>query len=216
MATTGYNNLKYHFDRLITAPIPANSVGDPIRDVYKRVFNQKIGLYDVFRTEISITTNPIRYIISLVNTKEPNDDVEMTEGIMFSNYDIVHTSVFEKEVRGGITESDASGYISRVYGIMDSIISMDIMYQSDKLARSNPYLAYIKVLPFYLTFHHVKDCLPALMKEDIFKNILEKYIVADPESINSIMKSINCNRYSSDIEAVYTIMTCNNTVKLFD
>ena len=216
MASTGYNNLKYHFDRLITAPIPANSVGDPIRDVYKKVFNQKVGLYDVFRTEIAVPTNPIRYAVSLLNTKEPNDDIELMSGIMFSNYDIVHTSIFEKEVRGGIFESDAAGYINKVYGIMDDIISMDMMYKSDKYARSNPYLVYIKVLPFYLTFNHVKDCLPALMKEDVFKSILEKYIIADPESINKVMTSINRSRYSSDIEQIYTIMTCNNTVKLFD
>lgn len=216
MATTGYNNLKYHFDRLIIAPIPVNSVGDPIRDVYKRVFNQKVGLYDVFRTEISVPTNPIRYAISLINTKEPDENIELTDGIMFSNYDIVHTSVFEKEIRGNISESDASGYINKVYKIMDSIISMDAMYTSDKFARDNPYMVYVKVLPFYLTFHHVKDSLPTLMKEDVFKNILEKYIIADPESIDKVMTSIKRNRYSSDIEQIYTIMTCNNSVKLFD
>lgn len=217
MAITGYSNLKYHFDRLVMGQVPSNNLIDPIRDIYKNLFNQKIGLYDVFRTEISVPTNPIRYMISIVNSEdEKKDQEELQEGIMFCGSDMVYSTAFEHYVRTGINKNDAYSYIMKVYQVMENYISKDTMYRSDKEAEGNPYLILIKALPFYFTYFHIKDCLPGLMSDEVFGNIIEKYITADTESIKKILDNLNKSRYSNDIERIYYTMTCGNTVKLFD
>lgn len=214
MANTPYVALKHHFDKLLCGGYQTNYFGsgfEPIRDTYERAFGRKINLYDVYQTAIGISHNPINRIITLIG---PENDEPISTGIMMSGPDIVSVNTFTEDIFKGIPESEAGNYISEVYNSIANVVSMDRFYASDTIARENPYMTFIKACPFYLTFHHVKECCPHLLKDKVFMEILEKYIVTG-EDAEKVLDSVKSTKFNQDSEIIYATMTCKNSVDLF-
>ena len=213
MTRTGYADMKTHFDKLFTGGYRVYGL-EQIRDVYQYAFGSKVYLYDIFSTPLKVGNNSINKMMTLVG---PVDDEELKSGIIPCLNDLCCVSIFDKDYLMGLTEDNISEYTMEVYNAMCNIMHADPLYNmSDAYARENPYCAFLKCLPFYFTFHHVKYVEPDLVdKTPAFSTILEKYICSSDEDAEKIMESLNSTRYSADFEDIYSTMTCKNTVELF-
>lgn len=209
---TQYTVLKEHFDRLINGGFPYSNSLEPIRDTYEEMFERKINLYDVYQTPIKISTNPINGIITLIG---PEDD-ELKEGIMPNDRDIVSVNVMPESILKGISEDMSSWYINKVYKSIQNVVMVDRFFIKSPHARlvDNPFIVFTKCISFYLTFHHIKDSAPEAFDENIFKDILCKYIALDDIDVDKIYESTNSNKYTDDVNRIYLIMTANGTAKI--
>lgn len=210
MSIANYAVLKQHFDKLIKGGHPTSSGLEPIRDTYETSFNTKINLYDVYKSRIGVSTNPIGSIVSLVGP-----EADLTTGIMLSNNEIVCVNQFPSDILRGLDSSD-TWYIRYVYDAISSIMSMDRFNLPDSMALDNPYITMIKALPLYFTFYHVKESAPLLMdaSESAFKDIIEKYVVYG-DDVATLYDSLNTRKYTQDFETAYAILTVNNSIELF-
>ena len=213
MTRTNYIALKEHFDRLIIGSHYHSNGLEQIRDVYRYAFGQKIHIYDVYQTSLRERNNCINKIISLVGPA--NDDIKT--GIIPCLDDIACVNIFNNDYFKGITTENIDDYVIDVYIAMTNVMIADPMYNvSDAIARANPYCAFIKLCPFYFTYHHILDTNPDIIGYcKSFRNILEKYICKNDEDIDKVLESICTRKFSSDFEDIYSTMTCNNTVELF-
>ena len=213
MTKTGYADMKTHFDKLFTGGYHVYGL-EQIRDVYQYAFGSKVYLYDIFCTPLRVGNNSINKMMTFVG---PVDDDELKSGIIPCLGDICCVSIFDKNYLMGLNQNNISQYVAEVYNAMCNIMIADPLYNlSDTHARENPYCAFLKCLPFYFTFHHVKYVEPDLVNcNSAFISILEKYICSSDEDAKKIMQSIDSTKYSTDFEDIYSTMTCKNTVELF-
>lgn len=211
MATTGYVALKDHFDRFIKGAYRGNGL-ERIRDVYEDAFGKKINLYDVYQSSLRVSNNAINGIITLVG---PSDD-NIKTGIMPCGGDLVSVSVLSADYLKGINASNIDSYVMEIFAAMKVIVFGDNLANNlnDKIARNIPYCAFLRMCPFYFTFHHINTCFPDMIGASAFSDILEKYFCGE-EDIEKIMKSLCSRKYDPSFEGIYSTMTCNNTVDLF-
>lgn len=210
MTRTGYSVLKTHFDSIFTGSYHSNGL-EQIRDVYSYAFGTKIHLYDVFQTQLRVSNNAVNKIITLIGPD--NDDLK--RGFIPCLGALNCVSVFSKEYLKGFNESNIDAYVMDVYNAMCNILTADPLYNvSDSVARANPYCAFLKICPFYFTYHHIAYVDPDLISKcEAFEHILEKYI-CDSEDAPKVLKSIGSHKYSTDFEDIYRVMTCNNTIDI--
>lgn len=210
-----YSILKDHFDKLILGGHRYGNGLEPIRDSYKTMFNLGIGLLDVYQTNFSIKNNPLDGIITLVGPYGKDVD-EYPCGIIQCGNNVYVVDHFVDDILRGISDDIAKEYAYHIYGVINRVVSMDAFFKSDSDAYANPFIATIKCIPFYLTYHHVRDTgLLEKVSISLFEDLLEKYIVSSGEDIDSIMNSISSSRYCTDYESIYRIMTDKGTIPLF-
>ena len=211
MTRTGYAAIKKHFDGLMRGSINTTVSGlAQIKDTYELAFGTKIHMYDVYQTSVKLPNNPINKIITLVGEK----DDSIKTGIIPCLNDICAVNILDKDYFMGLTLDNVNEYVMFVYQSMCNIMIGCPMYNlSDKIAMNNPYVAFLKVCPFYFTYHHLKYVNPNVLDCLALKEILEKYI-CDVEDIPTILHSIQSNKYSEDFEDIYKTMTCNGTVEI--
>lgn len=210
MTQTGYAALKTHFDTLFTRGYNGNGL-EQIRDVYSYAFGTKIHLYDVFHTPLRVANNAITRITTLVGPE--NDDLK--HGIIPCLDSLQCVNIIKKDYMMGLSEDNIDEYIIDIYNAMCNIMIADPLYNvSDSVARDNPYCAFLKICPFYFTYHHIGYTDPDLIdKNKAFEHILEKYI-CDVDDVPKVLESIASNRYSTDFEDIYSTMTCKGTVDI--
>lgn len=214
MATTGYAVLKKHFDRLFVGGYPGNGF-EPIRTVYETAFDRKINLFDVYQTELKCAHNPISAIITLVGPT--SDDSILSTGKIMCDNSVVYVESLSDSILKGIDKDDFDGYVNFVYQCMREVVHMDRFYAaSDEEARRNPYVAFVKCIPMYFTFHHIKEHVSSdVFSLNPFKELMDKYILADEELTPKVLESLNNTKYSEDPCLIYRAMTCANTIELF-
>lgn len=213
MAAT-YEILKHHFDNLILGGYPKSNYLEPIRDSYRTMFNATpINQFDIYSTRIGTPNNPIKVINSFVGDDDKVMDIP--HGIMPCGDHIVYSDVHSSEIfKPTITVGTLSEYINNVYHSMLDIVRMDRLYPSDKMASTHPYLAYLKSSPFYFTYHHCAKCFPNADMSDVFKTLLEKYIVSG-EDLEAVYKSVSNSRYNPNPENIFAAMSVCGEIPLF-
>lgn len=209
---TQYAVLKEHFDKLIGSnSFPYNIAIEPIRDTYEEMFGKKINLYDVYQTPISVSTSPINGIITLVG---PETD-ELHDGIMPNGRDLVSVNIMPESILKGIYPDMSSWYINNVYTSMQNIVMMDRFFSKSAHAKlmNNPFVTFTKCVAFYFTFHHVAEFV-SQYNDQVFKDILSKYVVFDDEDVDRVYESISSSKYTDEINEIYNIMTLGGTIKI--
>lgn len=209
MVTTDYSIMKTHFDRLISGHRRGIYISglEPIRLTYLKAFGKQINMYDIHETPVKINTNPlIKSMISIIGPD--SDDREIPEGIMMSDAGISHVSVFKSsDINRGISSEYSEDYIASVYYYMNTIIKSDTFYQSESISRDNPYMKFIRLVPFYMTYYHVNDCLPEYINSNIFYELLEKYLVNGKDNIEKLLLHLSERKYSTDLYTIYNTLT---------
>lgn len=211
---TGYAAMKTHFDKLLTGNYGNNYFrgAEPIRSTYIKAFGQQINMYNVHETAFKVETNPcIKSLISLIGPI--SEDRELPEGIMMCDTGLAHVSIFTAEINRGISADNVDSYVETIYSYMDTIIRSDLFYQPESIARSNPYMKLVRLMPFYFTFHHIKDCAPGYLGTEAFTSLLEKYLVNGQESIEKLLKHLSGGKCSSDAFAIYNAMTIGGEIE---
>lgn len=218
---THYAILKHHFDKLLFGGYPNNTGLEPIRDVYEKAYNCPINMYDIYSSTLSLSSNPINQIISLVGSDETDDEetdnLGIPSGIMHNNNNgIAHVSVFDTDIFKGLTGSSARYYAEKVHDTMYDIIMLDKFYENRKYRVKHPYMSFIKAVPLYFSFHHIKECVPCVLDDDkTFMNILEKYYICDEEGTKKVYNSLMESKYSEQIEDIISTVFCKNTIEFF-
>ena len=213
MAATKYSLMKEHFDKLILGKFPRSTGLEPIRDTYSIALNTSINLQDVYETRLGISTNPIKGIITLVGPY-PEDNIDLPSGLVgFNENDVYYVNHLSEEIFTGIDDNLAKYYINEIFCTMYGIMDFDKFKISEIKARYNPYAELLYAYPFYFTFHHIKESVPYIFKEEYFIDLLNKYYNGD--YADDIIESISTNRYTNDAEQIYSIMNCKNTIDSF-
>lgn len=208
MTRTGYAVMKQHFDKIMTTGTP-NPLAQ-IKDTYEFAFGTKIHMYDVYETSVRLPNNPITKIVTLVGEK----DDSIKTGIIPCLNDICVVDICDKDYFKGVNEENVDEYIMHIYRAMFNImIANPLFSMHDKIARDNPYIAFLKICPFYFTYHHTRSVYGKSSDREIFKELLEKFI-CNTDDISDIMESMISNKYSSDFEDIYRTMTCNGKIEI--
>ena len=171
--TTNYENMKIHFDKLIKGGYPTSHGLESIRSVYEDTFNRKINLYDVYQTDLKVSTNPVGGLITLIG---PDDDTLPEGFIMNEDGKVYYVKQFTNDIMKDIDFKELKAYTN-------------------------------------CTFHHIRDCFPALLDTDLFMDIMEKHYM-DMEDIPTVLNSLNDHKYTTDPNKIYNIMTCGNTIPI--
>ena len=211
--TTGYAVMKTHFDRLLTGNYSNNYFrgAEPIRSTYLKAFGKQINMYNIHETAFRVDTNPnIKSLISIVGPI--TDDRDLPEGIMMCDTGLAHVSVFTSEINRGINAETVDDYVNSVYNYMNTIIRSDSFYQPDSIARDNPYMKLVRMLPFYFTYFHIRTSAPEYSDHEVFALLLEKYLVDGAESIEKLLNYLSERQYSSDMNLIYNSMTVNGEI----
>lgn len=217
--TTQYAVLKHHFDKLLFGGYPNNTGLEPIRDVYQRAFNKPINMHDVYATQLKVSSNPLSEIITLVGPDDDNDDESIDlgypTGIMPSSQGIVHVSIFDDSILKGLSGTSAKWYAKAVHDTMLDIVAVDRFYKNKWCRGEHPYMQFIKAVPLYFTFHHIKECVPSVLNDtETFKDILEKYYICDDNTMK-VYESLMERKYSEDVEDIINTLSCKNTVEFY-
>ena len=216
---TYYNAMKIHFDRLLLSGFRNLSNNyfhgaEPIAFAYKKAFNKPIGSYAIHETRLNVETNPfVKSIITIIGPED--DDRDLPDGIIMCEGEIAHVNIFTTNIYKGIDSSNIKYYTASVYYSMDSIIQCDTFYKPEYIARNNPFMKAIRMLPFYFTYHHIKDCAPLYFKPEDFRTYLEKYLVNGAESIDLLLDYMETRRYSDNIYDIYSTMTVEGQIDDF-
>lgn len=212
--TTGYVAMKTHFDKLLKGEYSNNYFrgAEPIRSTYEKAFGQQINMYNIHETSFKVESNPcIKSLISIVGPI--TDDRVLPEGIMMCDSGIAHVSVFDTEINKGIMAENIDSYVNTIYGYMDAITRSDSFYQPEPISRSNPYMKLIRMIPFYFTFHHIKEYDYEYLRMPIFHLLLEKYILSDNDCIDKLLTNLSKGKCSSDPCVIYNAMTVNGELE---
>lgn len=209
--TTNYENMKIHFDKLIKGGYPPSHGLEPIRSVYEDTFNMKINLYDVYQTDLKVSTNPVGGLITLIGPYNDN----LPEGfIMNEDGKVYYVKQFTNDIMKDIDKDALKEYTNCVFYCMREIVEFDAFkVGNERFASYNPYLVTVFAYPLYFTFHHIKSCFPTLLDTDLFIDIIEKHYM-DTEYAASVLNSLNDHKYTTDPNKIYNIMTCGNTIPI--
>ena len=207
---TEYAILKQHFDKLLVGGFSGTGL-EGIRDVYERMFNRRINLYDVYQTNLRFNHNPVGSIITLVGPDLKDDDPEIPEGFMPYEKGIGLVSLMSDDILKGVRSEDANWYSNAVYKAIDSVISKDPFYGGDMAARNNPHTAFLRLAPFYFTYHHLDSCAPSAIDYDVLHNLVEKYITTD--DIDKIIDTVKKDKYTTEEEGIYYTMSAHNSIE---
>lgn len=218
---TEYSILKDHFNKLLFGGYPNNSGLETIRDAYPRTFGIGINLHDVYSTPLRIRSNNISEIITLIGPEEEeiNEDDIFTypTGIMANINNIVYLNIFNEDILKGLNGKDALRYAIKVHNIMLDIVLNDSLYpHPNKVSRKKqPLYEFVKSVPLYFTYHHIKDCIPCVLEnDDNFMQIIEKYYTCGEDALK-LLKSLENNKYSEKIEDIYRTVSCDGTIEFF-
>ncbi len=212
-STSGYSTMKNHFNELYRGAYKKSNGLEMIRNIYKDMFSKKIGMYDVYESSINTDTNPVDTIVSLVGPR-PEDYIPSGLIRYYKRTGVVNI-IPNTYLDEGITKETFKSYINIVYNAMNNIVRFDNLWLPDREAADNPFSVFIKSCPFYFTFHHAMECIPEMIVEEEFKNLLLKNLVSDDEEADAILNSISGNKCSNKMEDIYKIMTVSNSVDLF-
>lgn len=210
---TNYSVMKTHFDKLISGQIrnPYFRGAEPIRTTYEKAFEKQINMYSIHESDFKVETNPhIKSLITLIGPV--TEDRDIPEGVMMCDTGLVHVSIFTTEINSGIQPENAKSYIESVYKYMDTIIRSDSFYQPESIARDNPYMKLVRMLPFYFTYFHIRTSAPEYSDHEVFTLLLEKYLVNGAESIEKLLNYLSERQYSSDMNLIYKSMTVNGEI----
>ena len=107
--TTNYENMKNHFDKLIKGGYPTSHGLESIRSVYEDAFNKKINLYDVYQTNLKVSTNPVGGLITLIGPYNDN----LPEGfIMNEDGKVYYVKQFTNDIMKDIDKDALKKYKS--------------------------------------------------------------------------------------------------------
>lgn len=210
---TNYSVMKTHFDRLISGELgnPYFRGAEPIRTTYEKAYGKQINMYTVHESAFKVETNQcIKSMITLIGPV--GEDRDLPEGIMMSDTGLTHVSIFTTEINRGIVPENAEDYIKSIYNYMDTIIRSDSFYQPESIARDNPYMKLVRVLPFYFTYFHIRTSAPEYIDHEVFASLLEKYLIGEAESIEKLLNHLSGRQYSSDMNSIYSTMTVNGEI----
>lgn len=212
MSTTKYCDIMNHFNNLILGTYPRGTGYETIRTVYERAFDMNVNLQDIYETRLSIPTNPIKGIITLLGP-DPKDEREIPTGLIgFDESSVFYVTHYTDDIFKDLSDiEEARFYIKSVFNTIYDIVKFDKF--DIKYARNNPYVTTLYSYPFYFTYHHVKRCFPHLINDEVFFEIFEKYY-SDSEYTKQVLESLNANEYSSIPESIYSAMTCKNTIQI--
>lgn len=207
--TTDYAIIKEHFDRLFIGGYPYSNGLEPIRDVYEQMFDRKINLYDVYKTDFTkFRNNPTDSITTLVGP-EPNESENFPDGFIPCRNSITFVNVLPESIFKGIDQDQASWYINSIYNCIDAIVSKDSFY-GYRSARNNPHTAFLRLIPIYLTYHHVLDCASYLIDDEIFQDIIDRDVTNE-----NLLEQLKNSKYSTIEEEIYSMLTDKNKIQLF-
>ena len=212
MTNTGYIALKNHFDRVFKSGHPGNGL-EQIRDTYFYAFNKFLGQYSIYQTPIRLANNPVNTLVTLIGPQSDNIPV----GIVPCLNTINSVSCFSNEYFLSIDSSNISKYIDDIIQSMESTMSADSLYNCDPSV--GPYIKFLKTLPMYLTYHHVKGINSELVnsqKSQFCEWMLKHMICKSEKDAESIFDSISENKFVSTFEKIYKVITCENTISLFN
>lgn len=216
--TTQYAILKHHFDKLLFGGYPNNTGLEPIRDVYQRAFNKPINMHDIYATQLKVSSNPLSEIITLIGPDDESEepqDLGYPTGIMPSSSGIVHVSIFDDSILKGLSGDSAKSYAEAVHATMLDIITVDRFYKNKRYRGEHPYMQFIKAVPLYFAFHHIKECVPSVLNDtNTFKDILEKYYICNDNTIK-VYESLMDRKYSENVEDIISTISCKNTVEFY-
>lgn len=211
---TRYNDMKIHFDRLLLGT-HTNSYfkgAEPIRLTYNKAFGKQINFYEVHETFLRIDSNPfIKSIITLIGPED--DQRDLPEGMMMTEFGVSSVNIMTNEIYRGVSSSNVKSYTDSVYYAMDNIIQTDVFYKPEYIAKFNPMMKVIRMLPFYFTYYHIRDCAPTYFDSENFRTYLEKYLINGQESIDKLLNHLIERRYSDDLYTIYNVMTVNGEIE---
>ena len=214
---TQYAVLKHHFDRLLFGGYPNNTGLEPIRDVYQRAFNKPINMHDIYTTQLKVSTNPLSEIITLIGPDDTDEsqDLGYPTGIMPNSTGIVHVSIFDDSILKGLSGNSAKLYAKAVHDTMLDIVTVDRFYKTKWHRGEHPYMQFIKAVPLYFAFHHIKECVPCVLDDSkTFEDIIEKYYICN-ENTTKVYESLMDRKYSEDIEDIISTLSCKNTIEFY-
>lgn len=215
---THYAILKHHFDKLLFGGYPNNTGLEPIRDVYSKAYNSPINMHDIYSSKLNLSSNPISEIITLVGPDDYDDEESLgiPVGVMPSNNSIAYVNIFEDDILKGLSGGAAKQYAEKVHDAMFDIVMLDRFYGNKRYRIRHPYMEFIKAVPLYFSFHHIKECVPCVLEDDkTFTYILEKYYICDEEKTKKVYDSLMESKYSENIEDIISTVFCKNTVEFF-
>ena len=213
MVVTAYAALKTHYNKVLKTNVTTTGL-ERIRTTYDRSCLGNINPFGIATTNLSLgTCNPIRKIITLVGPEYKCENIKT--GVVISDGELcfidIITSDFYKDVKANM-----SAYIKSVYKSMSTVVSFDEFHRSYALAAENPYCSLVRSYAMYFTYHHIKDCYPEYIDENIgvFKDIIETDITAG-EDVDLVIHSLTTSRYTEDPEKILGIINAGGKAELF-
>ena len=218
MVKSGYSAIKNHFDGIFNGNTRCGNGLEQIRDVYESAFGVVLSKYDIYTTNLRVSNNPISQIVTLVGPESDTIPTGIIPTIAVPNTVLACVNIINREYFKGINSSNITSYIYTVYLSMRNIMIGDSMFNvSDRIARSNPYCAFLKCYPMYAAYHHVCN----VAKEEAFnyaaistfKDIIEKDIYSS-DDVDRLLESLCNNKYSTDFDDIYRTITCKGTLDI--
>ena len=206
-----YEEMKYHFDKVIMGGYPNSSSFDPVRDIFEVAFDRKINLFELVHTGLNTKTNHISGLVTLIG---PETDDVLPSGLMGYASSVVNVNILNEDIYKGLYEDTVIDYIDNVFDAMNNVIKFDSFYVNNSIAKNNPHCIFIKAAPIYYTFHHLNEVAPNYldMCEKLFKEKLEKYLMLFGEDVNAIYDNLYNSKYSDDESHIYKVMTNDNKI----
>ena len=221
MIKSGYHVIKDHFDGIMNGTRIKGNGLEGIRDVYEDSFGTRISKYDVYTTNLRMSTNPISQIITLVGPADPDLKIGIIPTISMTGSGLACVSLISKDFLNGFDANNVAEYIHTIYHSIENIMIADRLYSMpDRIAINNPYCIFLKCYPLYMTFYHMltiggnmQDCY--IQAVDEFKDIVDKYIVSGDDS-EKVLKSLTDSKYSENFEDIYRALSCKGEVELLN
>lgn len=201
-----YEEMKSHFDKVITGGYPNSSSFDPVRDIFEVAFDRKINLFEIVHTNLSTKTNQINGIVTLVG---PETEDVLPSGLMAYGSSVVNVNILNEDIYKGLYEDTVIDYIDNVFDAMNNIVKFDSFYVNNSIAKNNPHCVFVKAAPIYYTFHHLNEVAPNYldMCEKLFKEKLEKYLMLFGKDVDIIYDNLYKSDYSDNESNIYKVMT---------
>lgn len=212
-----YVNTKLHYDKIIDHIIrdvdKESHSSDLIKKLYLEAFDINTDHFNIFRSAVNNTNNPICSMITFVDDGYSENNIP-PEGTTMDYVGLLYADVIPKKFI--INDNYKEEYIRKVFNTIIEIVKLDILYKDDCFAQKNPYSLLLRLLPFYKTYHHIKTSRISILDTDLFNAILcENNIVCNEDDASLILRSLDTSGwYTDEPWRIYNIMTCNNSIKV--
>lgn len=218
MVKSGYSAIKNHFDGIFNGNTRCGNGLEQIRDVYESAFGVVLSKYDIYTTNLRVSNNPISQIVTLVGPESDTIPTGIIPTIAVPNTVLACVNIINRDYFKGINYFNITNYIYTIYWAMRNIMIGDSMFNvSDRIARNNPYCAFLKCYPLYATYHHVCNVAKEEAFRDVaistFKDIIEKDIYSS-DDVDRLLEFLCNNKYSTDFDDIYRTITCKGTLDI--